>query len=150
MLKLLRDIEKLGGIASRAELRRLGNSDDIIGLAARYGRLVRIRKGWYAAEGLDDDVVRAWRVGGRLACVSAAVHHGVHHGAVEALHVSVPREASRLRTADNHRRRLAAHPDPAVVVHWSRRALEGTRQAVSVEEALAQMRRCHHPDARRA
>ena len=115
-----------------------------------YGRIVKVRKGVYVERATSPDVVEALRVGGRLACISAAVHLGLIGGRRRSLHISVPREMSRLRTRHNARLRLADFPDDSVVLHWSRAAPDGDRQSVSPDTALSQMSRCAHPDARSA
>jgi len=150
MLLIQRDIQSLGGIASTAELLRRGHSAEMIWIWSRYGTIVRVRKGWYANADVSDDVLRAVRIGGRLACVSAAAHHGLIDPSFSSLHVSVGRHSSRLRTATDAKIQLAEHPDPSVVIHWTRLPLDGGRQAVSPEEALRQMRLCSHPDAKAA
>jgi hypothetical protein len=135
VLLIERDLVALGGIASTAELRARGHDAELILVWARYGTIVRVRKGWYAARDEPPQVLMALRVGGRLACISAA-----------ALHVSVGGHSSRLRTARSARLRLAEHPEPTTVVHWSRRELGGDRRAVSSSEALRQMRTCDHDE----
>jgi len=144
MIKLVRDIEMLGGIASKAELLRLGHNADTIRLFADYGGLIRrIRKGWYCTPQLEPEVFEAFRVGGRLACVSAAAFHGlVPPLATNELHIALNRQSSRLRTRTHPRTRLSSDPDPDLVLHWTRDRLTGTRKAVSAETAIAQMTLC--------
>jgi hypothetical protein len=92
-----------------------------------------VRRGWYALPGVPEDAIRAARVGGRLACVSALAHHnGGVTAADQPLHVAVVRASSRLRFYDAE----------VVVLHWSRQRLPGTRLAVSEEVARAQTARC--------
>jgi len=93
MKLLLTELARLDGIANLGELLRAGVDRDTIWLAARYGRIVRIRKGWYGLLELDQRVLRAHRIGGRLGCVSALDFHrsqGSVHREVElsVLHVS--------------------------------------------------------------
>jgi len=127
-----RIVRELGGIASTAEILRRGYDTTTIRLVSDYGRIRRLRQGWYAVPELPGDAARAWKVGGPLTCVSAAIHHGLWADDAAALHVRVPAHASRLRIAD-----------PAgVVVHWSTGPATGTRLVVSVDEALATIRRC--------
>ena len=90
-----------------------------------YSRLTRVRKGWYAATDTPVDLVRAWRVGGRLTCISALQHYGLGPNQLPAgenresrLHVAVQRDASRLRHPDDLRKRLTARDDDDVMVHW--------------------------------
>jgi len=152
MLKLVSDIDRLGGIASKAELLRLGHSADTIRLFSEYGRHIRrIRKGWYCTPELEPQVFQAFRVGGRLACVSAAAFHGlVPWPTSDEIHVAFTRQDSRLRTRTNPRARLSENPDPKLVLHWTRGRLTGSRKAVSAEEAVAQMCVCQPISASRA
>jgi hypothetical protein len=140
MRLLVRSIERRGGCAYRWELRADGASIDMIDVAASYGRqVVRVRKGLYAAVGEDPEVVRAWRVGGRLTCVSALAFH-VDESPPPVLHVEVPANSPRLRDPEHRRRSLA--PDAAVVVHWARYAGPGDRRAVTAEHAEAVAAAC--------
>jgi hypothetical protein len=157
MLKIERDIRELGGIASTAELLRRGHSGDELRLWARHPRIVRVRKGWYALSDGATDVLQAWRVGGPLACVSAAIHLGVLDRDVNAsgvVHVCVPATSARLRTPLDHRRRLAEVRDVGdtrrVVVHWSRDDVFASRLTVPLEAAWAQIARCGSEEARAA
>ena len=150
MLLIERDIRSLGGIASTAELLRRGHTAEMLWIWSRYGTIIRIRKGWYANSDVPDDVLRAVRVGGRLACLSAAAHHGLVAQSFFSLHVSVGRQSSRLRTANDWKKRLVEHPDLDVVVHWTRIPLDGNRQAVSPEKAMRQLQICAHPESKAA
>ncbi|TXN31526.1 type IV toxin-antitoxin system AbiEi family antitoxin domain-containing protein [Lacisediminihabitans profunda] len=147
MHRVLTIIRELGGIARLSELASHGYSPEIIGMLVDYGRIIRVRKGWYAITDTDDALLRAWRVGGRLACVSALAHHGLGEPDPLALHVSVSRTASRLRTAHDYRERLAEHPDPAIIVHWTRRPVLGDRRAVDAEFAREQAALCRSSGA---
>jgi hypothetical protein len=137
---LLATIDNHQGLASRRELLVHGIDPGWIDVAAWYGRhVIRVRKGWYARSGERPEVLRAWRLGGRLTCVSAAEFHaGERPGPV--LHVEVPSHAARLRDPENGRRRLG--PDMPVVVHWTRHPGPGDRRAVSREHAEAVAARC--------
>ncbi|HWR86359.1 MAG TPA: hypothetical protein VN200_10225 [Rhodoglobus sp.] len=132
-MELSAALARMGGFAKRSELVGLGVDAGEIELAAWYGRrLIRVRKGWYAHPHEDEDVLRAWRVGGRLTCASALAFHA---GAVRhpVLHLEVRASSTRLRDPDVRRRRLSA--DSAVVVHWTRHPGPGDRRAVSLEHA---------------
>ena len=140
-MKLLLDvIDRAGGLASRRQLLVWGVDPGLIDLAAWYRRhVIRVRKGWYARVGESPDVIRAWRVGGRLTCVSALAHHaGGDSGPV--LHIEVPKRSCQLRDPDNARRRLS--PDSPVVIHWTRHPGPGTRRAVTEQHALEVAARC--------
>ena len=149
-MDLYRAIDQLGGIAKKSELLAMGVSLDQLLVSAWYGwTLMRVRNGWFARVGERPDVIRAWRVGGRLTCVSAiAFHEGLAAG--PALHVEVPGNAAGLRDPDNRRARLT--PDAAVVLHWARHRSPGGRRAVDLEHAVAQAASCgvHAGPVRRA
>ena len=122
-------LESLGGFASRAELMQIGCSAEFIDLCVWYRRILPLRKGWYASRGTPTVILRALRVGGRLACVSAlAWHEGRDVPVDEPVHVLVRYGASRLGTG--------------AVVHWSRRDVAGSRTVVSVEAARTQAASC--------
>ena len=132
---LLATIDNHQGLASRQELMVNGVNPGWIDVAAWYGwHVMRVRKGWYARPSEPREVLRAWRVGGRLTCVSAAAFHdGAAPGPV--LHIEVAKAAVRLRDPDDHRRRLGT--DAAVVIHWTRHPGPGDRRAVSHDHAQA-------------
>jgi hypothetical protein len=135
-MKLLLDtIDGLGGIVSRRQLLAWGVYPGTIDVAAWYGRsVIRVRKGWYARAGESPDVVRAWRVGGRLTCVSAlAFHENADSGPV--LHIEVDAHSTQLRDPDNARKRLG--PDAAVVLHWTRYPGPGDPRSVTEQHAEA-------------
>jgi hypothetical protein len=123
----------LGGLATTAELRRHGIDRWGLEIPVMYGKVIRVRKGLWCLPGLPPAVIAAQRAKGRLACVSALVHHGVIEDAGFALHVSA-REGQ-----------VSWHPVPprdGLVRHWSRRPREGDRFAVSVPEAWRQFGLC--------
>jgi hypothetical protein len=73
---LLDIIDRSGGIASKRQLVAWGVDASWIDLAAWYGRhVIRVRHGWFARSTEHPEVIRAWRVGGRLTCVSALAFH---------------------------------------------------------------------------
>ena len=140
MKLLLNVIDGSGGLVSRRQLLAWGVDPGSIDVAAWYGRhVIRVRKGWYARAGESPDVIRAWRVGGRLTCVSALAHHADDDSG-PVLHIEVPKHSCQLRDPDNGKRRLS--PDAPVVIHWTRHPGPGTRRAVTEQHALAVAARC--------
>ncbi len=130
---LLATIDRLGGIVSRRQLLAWGVDPGTIDLAAWYGRsVIRVRKGWYARADEATEVIRAWRVGGRLTCVSALAYHAGDPGG-RVLHVEVVNGSCQLRDPDNARKRLG--PDTRVIVHWTRHPGPGTERAVTEAHA---------------
>ena len=142
-------ISRLGGIASRRELRDAGWDETDLWFAWSYGNLDRIRHGWYASADLPDDARAAWKAGGPLACVSALRHHGMldDSGLPTDLpfHICVATDAHLPPVSK-------VHGSPAdVIVHWSTTdRYSGSRQAVAPRVALRQARACSSPAARAA
>jgi very-short-patch-repair endonuclease len=137
-------IQRRGGIAATGELLAAGHTRSAILEASGSGEAWRVRKGWYADPSVGRDVARAWRVGGRLDCVSAAEHYGLWvPDRLDLLHVAVPVTSSRLRTPTNSRIRLNEVPDESTRVHWTGSSLlQGDRVAVPIVDAIAQVFRC--------
>ena len=134
MRHLLSVLDGLGGFASRRELEVNGVISGWVDVAVDYRVIERVRQGWYARPGEHPEVVRAWRVGGRLTCVSAAAfHEGV--AATPVLHVEVRAGSAKLRDPDHARIRLG--PDSPVLVHWTRYPGPGDRRSVTAEHAEA-------------
>jgi len=125
-----RALARLGGIATRAELLRAGCWPESLTMSINYGKSRRVRPGWYASNDTPAAVVRAVRVGGRLACLSALAYHRGDEDP-DVLHILVPRGASGLRVRDEK-----------VVVHWTRKPLDGTRHAVTEKFAEQQALAC--------
>ena len=137
-------LESLGGFAHRHELVGIGCWPAMIDLSLYYRKILRVRQGQYTAVGTPLAVLRALRVGGRLARVSARAYYeqgdgsatsgsgvGDHTGG-DPLHVLVKHGASR----------LGIRVREPVVVHWTRREVEGTRLVVSERAARAQAASC--------
>lgn len=89
-----------GGVASTNQLRSVCSEGRMSALV-REGALVRPRQGWYSVLPPSDPRFRAVAIGGRLTGVSALHEMGAWMLRPPAvLHVSVPRNAARLRTFD--------------------------------------------------
>lgn len=117
-----------------AHLRALGLSRREIRRQLAAGGLVRLRRGKYAAAGLDEVFRRAAELGGRLDCVSLLRCLGVFVLGTSSLHLQMSRGASRCPPAPQ-----------GVVRHWRESvAVEGDL-AADLVEALAQSCRCQKP-----
>ena len=109
-------LHRLGGVAETRELRARGIRPTQLAAAAHAGDVIRVRRGWYALPTTNPDLLTAVRIGGRLACVSAAAHYGWATPERHGVHVCIAENASRLRRP--------AQPDPtragsyATVLHW--------------------------------
>ena len=120
MRSLEADILGLGGLAATHELYALGYGQTLLRYAVHAGDIIRVRKGWYCRPDLPPELQQAARVGGRLACVSAARYHGLWvPGQPGPLHVQVSPAACQLRSRADFRRRLSDVVGHSVVVHWS-------------------------------
>jgi hypothetical protein len=131
--RILDAIDEYGGMASTAELRRRGVERWELDIAVMYGRVLRVRKGLWARPELSRLAVDAQRGGGRLACVSALVYHGVIEPVPGRLHVSAPAWAASWRPG---------RPRADVIRHWNRTEHPGDRMAVAAEDAWAQFALC--------
>lgn len=109
-------LRRLGGVAETRELRARGIRPSQLSAAVACGDVIRVRRGWYAMPDTPRDLVTAVRIGGRLACVSAAAHYGwatpEHHG----VHVCVAENAARLRRPPTDPRQ--AGPRGGTILHW--------------------------------
>jgi hypothetical protein len=52
MIAVERHLLELGGLASVAQLARLGHDPEMLRVWAASGRIVRVRRGWYASRGI--------------------------------------------------------------------------------------------------
>ncbi|RXZ67117.1 hypothetical protein ESP51_05900 [Agromyces albus] len=132
-----------GGVCTAADLLAAGVSRPRIAAAVEHGEVERLRRGVFADPGVPAEVKRAVRVGGRLACVSAAGLHGLRVLNVpHELHVDVDAHATRLRHPDDSSRRLLpGEASAGVRLHWARGGSTGGT-LVSLEECLVQMFTC--------
>jgi very-short-patch-repair endonuclease len=144
MTPLQHRIEHLGGLAKTAELHTAGLGRTAIATAVSTGEIQRIRQAWYANPWLPADQSRAARVGGQLACSSAAASLGLWEPRVERLHVCVEPDARALRAPGSYRSLLAQQQD--VVVHWTGLDPAGTRTLVSPSRCLRQIAACETPE----
>lgn len=143
MSSLQTDIRSLGELAATHELYALGYGQTRLRFAVQSGEVIRVRKGWYSCPDLAVELQRAARVGGHLACESAARHYGLWvPGQPDQLHVQVPPNACQLRSREDYRRRLSELSGRAVVVHWV--ADDGdSRVLVSAASCVDQVVRTH-------
>jgi len=134
-------------IFSRGELLASGMTSRFITSAVRGNLLVRVRRDHYAAPATDRHTLEAVRVGGRLACVSAAAEIGFFAFDTEFTHLHLAREASRLRSPNNRRVPLALASRNGVELHWWPLidAADGTKYCVGARDAVAQIIQCQEP-----
>ena len=147
MRSLESEILGLGGLAATHELYARGYGKTLLRSAVRSGAVIRVRKGWYCRPDLAIELQEAARVGGRLACVSAARYHGLWvPGQAGRLHVQVSPGACQLRSRSDYRRRLSDLTGHPVVVHWSEDRSEdqsASRLVVGVASCVDQVARTY-------
>ncbi|TFD75602.1 DUF559 domain-containing protein [Cryobacterium fucosi] len=134
----------LQGVAQRRELIARGATGRQLSIAVNQGHVFRPRKGWYALPGTPSDLVRAVRIGGRLACVSAARHYGWAVQERPGLHVCLAPNAARLRTPLDPRERMSAPAPHGITLHWADRVPSEplTRLVTSPRETVLQIALC--------
>ena len=120
-------LTELGSVAYRTDLLAYGVTPFELGCARHDGRIVRVRRGWYALPDAPFDLVRAVRVGGSLTAVSAAIALLLWTLDDGLLHVSVPHNGGRLRSDKTRFVALGDEPDAAVCLHWRRSGGADTR-----------------------
>ncbi len=128
-----------GDLIATHELHRLGIGRAGIARMVASGEIVRIRQGWYGNPWLPVPQAQAARVGGQLACGSAAAALGLWSPPLTTLHVCVDSDDVALRHPTRYTQRLGT---AAVTVHWTGRDHEGTRTLVSLETCIRQAALC--------
>lgn len=119
-----------------ADLRSRGVGKLALRRLVASGGLVRVRTGRYVAGDVDERLLAAARLGGRLGCVSLLSAVGVFVRLAHGLHLQVDRGASRLPTRGH-----------AVVAHWREHGDEIARDALStcIVDALVLAVQCQSP-----
>ena len=104
-------VSALGDVAERRQLIARGVRPSQISTAIRLGVIVRVRRGWFATPAATVEQVAAVRIGGRLGGITACATFGLWVPESSAIHVSLPRNSSRLRSSPA--------PGRAVIVDWT-------------------------------
>jgi very-short-patch-repair endonuclease len=123
------------GIAHSQDALVAGFTAHTIRAATERGAIARIRRTWLATPTATDGLRRAAAVGGRLACLSATLHHGLWTIEDGRLHLAVRQNASRF--------------DPGnAVVHWNTGPIAPHRFELvePVVDALAHLADCRPLD----
>lgn len=140
------------GIATVQQLRARGHTKLTLRAAVATAELIRVKRGWYAEPGAPPEIVQALRVGGRLACISAAAWFGWATPEDRRIHVAVPSNAGRLRDAEDRRCRPPAQDRDDAVLHWDDRPVTphpgsiAPLLVVDRASAVRQIVACQHPD----
>lgn len=132
-------------IASRHQLMAVGATGAGLTSAVRAGTLIRVRRDHYALPATHPHIVKAVRVGGRLACISALRDAGVFGFDHRYPHIHMRRQASRSRSPSS-RHPLTEHNREGARLHW--RPLLDPAQSneyrVGILDALIQAVWCQH------
>jgi len=112
--------------------------------ACEGGSLMRVRRGHYVLADTDSRIVEVVRVGGRLACMSAAADYGVFSLEQRSVHVHMKGSASRLRTRHNGSQLLRESNRNNAKVHWDTltEPAEGNEYRVGLVDAVRQIFLC--------
>lgn len=134
-------------IAQTGALNAAGANWRVLRGAVETGCLVRARRGHYALPGTDAHILEAVRLGGRLACVSAAAHAGIFALDSTFAHIHVDATASRLRSPHDRLQLLTEDNRDGVVLHWGGLLDQsaGTEFRVGLADSLVQIFRCQQP-----
>jgi very-short-patch-repair endonuclease len=124
-----------GGVASVAALHARGTTEHQIRWAVRRGLVARIRHGWLRTADAQPAVIEAVAAGGRLACISAAEHHGLWVPRHEGLHIALPRHSGR-------------HNSGGLIAHWEGQRWRDNRSPIEpLSEAIRQAILCCEREA---
>lgn len=143
--RVLHDVRALG-LAHRRDLLARGHRRVDIEAAWRAGAVLRVRHGLYAPLDAPPAVVRAARVGGRLAGSSRLTQLGAWSPPGDRLTVSVPHNARRLRDPDDAGRPLADDDPRVLVLRDGHLYGPAERTGASPHRAAAQVLLHHEPD----
>ncbi|MCU1439772.1 MAG: uncharacterized protein JWP85_769 [Rhodoglobus sp.] len=128
-----------GAVAHVTTLRSAGYPPDRVENAAAAGKVLRVRRGIYASPWASHELVRAARVGGRLAGTSAARAHGIWAPPSRHLVVEVSNSATRLRDPDDASRPLGDRDDVRVLWAPLPRPIA---QGLGISPVLETLRQC--------
>lgn len=138
---LARRLHRLAGLATRRELLAAGVTQEAIVAAWRDGMILRIRHGLYGWPDLPEAVIRAQRVGGVVAAMSACALLDLWEppGSQLTLDVSVRPNAKSLRDPDSADRPLDRGRSDVRVLHDGDRIdRRSERRHVGIENCLRQ------------
>lgn len=123
---------------TRADLVLRGISGRAIALAVRQGTFQHVRRNRYLLPAVDEGIVEAVRIGGRLTCLSLLALMGVFVHRPKGLHVFITRGSSRLRTSKAR----------DVSFHWNHSSSAPALLHVApLDDAVRHSVRCQEPRA---
>lgn len=132
-------------VLSRRDLLDLGYSPKAITKEVRAGTLTRLRRDHYVISDESRSLRTAVRIGGRLTCVSAIaeISRDAFLFSDEHLHVHAERRSSRLRSADDPRKRWSRAHGAGVRLSWDDLTeLPAGRHLVALVDSVRTLIRC--------
>lgn len=141
------------GIFAASELGNLGSSDKAIADLVAAGRLIRLRRGWFASPLANTDALRALQLGGRLGCLSGCKAHGLWVPPHSDLHVILNPGAVAQRQPDGvtfHRSLISHHQALIPLKDCLSQVLHrhGVETGLVVIESAVSLDLLHEADAR--
>jgi very-short-patch-repair endonuclease len=139
----------MGGVCSLARLREGGVTARQAATAVQRGQLIRLRNGWFAVPGADEELCAAVRLGGQLTSSSRLSRLGLWTMPDARLHVSVASDATRLRSPLDRRVAFRASDHPLVCVHWQTLSWDPlpSEPLDSLKSSIARLILCHDLDS---
>lgn len=128
-------------VVTRADLLGAGMTPRAITRAVREGRMRRLRRDRYLLAP-QDEIERAVRIGGRVACTSLLAMYGVFVLTAGGLHVHLEHTMSRLRSPFDATRRLSEAERDGLHLHWWPLTSPSGLAVVDIRDAVAQSVRC--------
>ncbi|MEV1131682.1 DUF559 domain-containing protein [Agromyces sp. NPDC049794] len=122
------DLRRRGGLATRAQLRAMGQSDRRIRAALATGEAIRVGRSWVARPGANAEALRAVAARGILGGESALRSYGIWVSKHSGTCIVSPPSASRLPTLRRGEYRIRRDAPPSSRTPWR----------VGVVDALAQ------------
>ena len=135
-----------GGFAQRKNFIAAGYSGRDLTRLVATGQIQRVRIGWYVDRFADRTMVEAIRVGGCVACVSAASLFGLWTLPQTALHILVPSNGSRFRSRTGKAVRFDRGRPAQTVLHWHGKPGAVRRPIVDLEQCLLGVMNCLSPE----
>lgn len=134
-------LRRSSGVAHRSVILAAGFTPYELGRAKHSGRIWSVRRSWYALPGAPTPLVQAVRVGGALTGGSLAALLGLWVLDDGRVHVSLAKNASRMRSRDDKRSRLDL--DRAdVCLHWRKASGETLEPIETLASALLHALEC--------
>lgn len=137
-------LDRATPVIATAQFLRDGVPRGQLARACESGGLVRVRPGYFVLPDTDSRVVESIRVGGRLACTSAAANYGIFSFEQGPLHIHFKASDSRLTSSRQGKRLVPAMHEEKTKIHWGAlmEPSEGNEYRVGLVDAIRQTFMC--------